>query len=568
MTGAMFSSGLNIETGPGKSRNAAGDPHPTQSPFDADSSDAKYAIGSLSQGIILRPGVLGGATITGGLDRGDSYSAIGVVGVGQVSPYDLDDHESTGSGVAYDRIWASAVAGAEFIAQVGRRTPREGTFADAGKGELDLRELFLKEEDDWEVQTVGIGNLIGATTSAVMDTRKSATSRPSNFSFPSCGPQNLGAIQVAVGQKSILAAAVKDSWVNVANSANYYAVNSYREHWKKFLNHANCTDDRPGSSIRSIFGLYVDRPDMGARSESGWIDVGRGIGVFIDEFQPELLAGSSGLPAPYVLLCDEDWENECYEDHIAYQEQGASLVTRGAVVVGDDISDEEITGWNTDMVHIEGALRLRGRSSHDGPPLPDCCLPPSFREGVLYYDSTNQKLRLGILGPYNETNWVALQLDTNDVIAGEQCPEPARPGRELPKNRTDRIKAQRDEMEEGSSPRISPKVQVLPVARSEGGSLTPPTVLVTGFMHQTPSFYWLRVGNEGSLSPEVEWKRVPDEFVEPVSGLSDYADAFSIFYPFDEPGPAGHSADDGDTVQLLALSRIDGRTAGVTFRIP
>ena len=167
MCGAMFSSGLNVESGSDKSRN-----QPTVVPPDAYDSDTKYAIGSLSQAVILRSGALGGAVTDNATDRGDTFSAIGVVGVGQVNPYKASDAESPGT-VPYKRMWTNAVAGGEFIAQVGRRAPIDDGFATPGYGNQDLRELFLKEEDDWEVQPVGIGIMIGATTSAVIDTKKS-----------------------------------------------------------------------------------------------------------------------------------------------------------------------------------------------------------------------------------------------------------------------------------------------------------------------------------------------------------------------------------------------------------
>lgn len=473
MCGAMFSAGLNVESGPGKTRNDSSVDH-FAATGDPDDADTKYSIGSLSQAVILRPGVLGGATISEILDRGDALSAIGVVGVGQVSPYFDDDHEATSSGVAYDRIWTSVVAGAEFIAQAGRRTPREDGFSAGGTGSLDLRELFLKEEDDWEVQTVGIDTMIGAMTSAVIDTKKSEDDVPAQFALAACGPQELGSVKNALGVKSLIAAAVRESWVNTRNTVNFYGVNTYAEIWEKYVDQTNCEDERPGSMIRNVFGVYLDRLNMGARAEEDWMVVGRGIGVFIDEVQPELINGSSGQPRPDAVVCTEIWGG-CGDDTDPFKERGASIVARGSAVLGDGISRSDITGWSTDVVHVEGALRLRGMDHNEGVPEFDCCLPLSEIYGTIYYDSTTRRLRV-LIPSSGQPGWVAI---------------------------------------------------------------------------------------------EVDWTRIPDEFVTQVGGLSGPGgSAFTITYPLDEPGHRGEVGNRGDTVQFLAHALTDGRSAGTTFLLP
>lgn len=565
MCGAMFSSGLNVESGTGLSRNP-----PAQTPPEPFDADTKYAIGSLSQAVILRPGVLGGAVTGAATDRGDTFSAIGVVGVGQVSPYVASDAESPGT-VPYKRMWTNAVAGGEFIAQVGRRTPIDDDLAQPGYGAQDLRELFLKEEDDWEVQPAGIGMMIGATTSVVIDTKKSEDDIPSNFGFEaSCPnlnyPTKLGSVRDAVGVKSLVAAAVRKSWVNTRNTVNFYAVNSYDQLWKKF-DDDTCTSERPGSMIRNLFAMYVDRPTFLETEENDKLKVGRGIGVFIDDVQPELLAGSSGMLAPRQIFCDVDWP-DCGDHEDAYKEQGSSIVSRGNVIIGDDTSKCDITGWNTDMLHVEGAMRLRGRDHTQGPPRFDACLPAYEKEGILYYDTQSNVLRLGIPGSGGQIDWVALAMNTSDKISAGACSSGERPAQGTPSDQATERHATTEDYEIGVAEDIPPKLTVPQVFTGKDGALAPVTVLASGFMRDKPVFHYLRMGSGGAISPEVDWTKIPGEFVEPVAGLGNYSDAFQISYRMDGPSGSGQRGNRGDTIQLVAFSRIDGRTAGVTFTIP
>jgi len=560
MVGAMFSSAMNIESGKNKTRK---DEHPASDVFDG-SFDGKYAIGALNHATILRGGVLGEAPPGGvtSYDHGDQFVAIGSVGVGQMNLWKIEslDPES-GSDAAYKRIYAKALAGGEFIAQVGRRMPLN--FGATGNGPFDLRQLFLKEEDDWEVQVAGAQTMIGATVSAVVDAKKSSTTNaPAHFwGAEGCGPQNMGAVSAAIGLKALIAGAVRKSWINVENSANVYAVSTFQEIWHQVEDDSECSDDRPGSLVRNLFGVYVQPIIMGPPATA--TDVGRAIGVYVGNTQPELVIGADPLP----LLNS----NECGGDDPcgSSQYRGASIVTQGTTVFGDNLSDEEITGWTTDVVHIEGVMRLRGRTA---PPTFSCCLPHAERVGLLYYDTTASALRLSVPGSLSgQIKWVKLAIvtetspgpPTDSTCVDEELKSGAPPTTEE-QRREQHVASVND----GTSSYLPPSVEALPVFPVSQGHSPEITLFTSGFMREEPIFFYSRVGTDGDLGAAVPWTQIPEEFISPVSGLADDSDAFTITYPFNGAGSNGVGPQPGDHIRIVARSRTDGRTAGTTVIYP
>lgn len=559
MVGGMFSSAINFESGKDLTRKTD---HAASQQFNG-SFDAKYAIGTLNQGVILRGGVLGAAfpgNYTTAYDHGDQYSAIGTVGVGQMSLWKTDDFDpESGTSSSYKRIYARALAGGEFIAQVGRRMPLN--FGSTSTGPYDLRKLFLKEEDDWEVQVAGIQNLIGATASAVVDTKKSTTvMAPSHFwstsSTPNCGPQNLGAVTTAVGLKALVAGAVRRSWINVENASNLYAVTTFQEIWKQFNDDESCGTQRTSSFVRNTFGLYVDWTNMGSPATP--TRVGRGIGILIEDTQPELVTGSSPLTPLSSAVC-----GDVYPECEVSRECGASIVARSSVILGDDNNNQGISGWDTDVVYVEGIMRLRPRTN---PPQFACCMPAADIQGTIYFDAVTKHLRVAVQNG-NTIEWrrLAYVYETHySVPTG--CELQERPERQLSPEEAEaaHLAAIRD----GSSDSIPAKVEALPLPAITAESSPIITLLTSGCMREEPVFYFTRVGSEGSLSPDVPWTEIPTEYVAPVSGLSDDSDAWTITMPFDQPGRSGRGPAPGDLIRIIARSRTDGRSAGTTLIFP
>lgn len=565
----------SLESGPGLTRAPAGSPY-------RGGYDKKYIIGTINQAVPVR-----------GMSSVDDVAAIGAVNMGSTafanSPDDLDPDTS----LTIDqrrRLYYGGIQGSENDAWIGRAitptTPPVGNENDKVG-----QEIGYHEDDYWDPRPASVYRLAGSGHFVWFDNKKIAE----NSAIATTAPFNAGYVARAVAVETGLLAFVEGSWVNVDQARGFSTFLGGGTGAFPTSPNYFTPDERCGSVIRDWAGIEIMAPFVDPE-----IEVRSAAGIIVADQDPEGDGGDPPLNAAVfsAAAADGSMAKRAPSAPEPFSvETRASAIFRGPVVVGDASANAERTGWDVDVLHVNGAIRLAALSE---PPALGSRVPDAEAAGLLYFDLKRNCLRVSTPLVINEGTraqqsvLIWRDLPFGALQSGDAARHAVRP---VADGAVQARRASLDERslqaghegakrvaERGVSPYAQPRMEIMPAAAGAKRMGPEPVTLLFNALpreHFDPSGFrlaWRRLagGQAGGRyrQGEVPWTPIdPKLFRVEFVNASLPGDAQRTVVPqvtlkgidFAGPAPDGFRGD-GMLVQLMAVTAT-GSTTGASFRL-
>lgn len=528
----------------------------------------KYTVGAMSHALILKGGTYW-----------DIFTAEGATNFGWVAidtitedaastqTYCISGDPETCS--SWRGLFASAV-GAENDAFFGNRISSSGPDGKLQSG-VDFRSITYKEGDVWSPTAAIATSMRGSQNSVGVDTvRLEQYELPLpyyNDYYKATTVNNPGFIYQAQGIYALIMGEVEKSFFNIAESTALRAGALFVEDLPR-PDGATCPDQRCESRVNCHYHLKGEAVQVDRCTNVDEI-VGSSVGIYMPDMQPN---SGGGEPA----FCPTCPNGECLSEEAdgtpaLNPERFASIITRGSVFFGDGhVSDGalEVTGYDTDVVHVRDVLHLVPRST---PPAFDPNLAPEDRTGLIYFDLTRGTLRVSVpVSNGGEDDWRDSPVAWMDVVLDHDAVRPSQdvvgthPEHALRTADSEALRSAHDAArqlaEEGRSPYSRPGIEAVPLGaedfQHDDGFLSV-SFQLSGFAEETPKVFWRAVRRHHNRTT------LPDPWQE-----IDASTALPDGLP---PGfasvPAGMDvgSDFHGVVEIMAVDTRTGRTAGTSF---
>jgi hypothetical protein len=606
MNGEQVFSILDLESGVGRTRRPALDP------LHARGFDRKYGVGSFHQAIVTR-----------GSSLDDAYSVVGAVNIGTASlgndlatdtdeTYLTDDRDPNTPGAqgsdwpeAAARRHVASVVGSENDAWVSREigsSPWTAQGDGGAQGEPWIgAEIGYHEDDYWDARPSSVGQLAGLTAAAILDGKKAPwEDSRAQFLYGGFGPDDLlgapelkksGFVQSAVGASLGIFGLTRDSWINVHQARGLEVSLSLLGDdngapWEGSPDYFSAAD-RCDAIVRDWVALSVDPATV-----SSEVMLVNGVGLFVADQDPAA-TGDQSLVIPEMIPGAGD----------AYsRDSWAGIVTRANVVVGDGYADPAKTGFDRDLINVDGALRL----AEGALPARAANVPDAEMIGMVAFSGG----RLWLAMPRDEAGgdttpiWRAVALEEDhlerDAASGElraiqsdrpdiveRAPAGARGGAggaaaperlSTAERYARRHRAATDAVQRQSVPRMQVITEPGNVVRTARGATSRVSVL---FNQVDPSHFaegeftlaWRREGRAtrgGGRVGEMGWQTIDESnyevrFAATTGRRPPVPEIVITGVDFGAPNATGDSPD-GATIQLMAVTA-HGNIASTSFRL-
>lgn len=531
MLGADISAANHILSGAGKTRS-------TQ---PGDTNEDKYTMGALIRGVALR-----GMTI-------DDLNNIFGVNAAAYASFDNNFEKEPGSGLI--RAYVNELKGAEFNSLIGRFVSAENETMKL-QGPVDTRQEHYKEDDLWNLTPAMVNTMMGVETNVWLDGKMS-----DQLTDPNGKPG--GFIGGAYAMRANVIAVMPHSYVNTGFARGLqvnYSISQFNPNPESGFNRTPgyyCEGERCASpGVGDYVGIEVTPPgDDCCRTQKV-----TGLVVFDQSTPDHCDSGTETNAGGAPLLSSRGLAEELNGLSPHEPENGASIVTRGRIVVGDS---EHHDGFNTDVLHLRDVLQLRGRTS---PPKFDSSVHPSDRAGLLYYDLTRNRLCVSLAAGEEDIVWADLAIDPDSLRAAPLSDEEEKAAKVTPDELREAVESAKSAAKAGDSNFIAPRIRPAggqSIALNTQQRALP--FLLEGFNGGVPRVYWRRVPKPASdAGNPTPWREVADGGVSAAAGLP--GGAISVSADFLAESKTLPPAE-GQRLEILAVDPETGHTAGAALRI-